>query len=379
MTGPELSGASLHIDLRAVQRNYLRFRDAAGAGKSAATVKADAYGLGMVPVARALWAAGCRSFFVALPLEGLELRAVLPDAEIIVLNGLLPGAAEVYAKAGLTPALAQPEELTEWAAFCRATSTKHAAAIHFDTGINRLGFSEKELRAIRADDLAAIHLTLVMSHLANADAPDDEMNARQLARFESLRQLLPPCRLSLANSPGSLLHNTFAQDLLRPGIGLYGGNPFDDRANPFETVARLTAPVMQLREVPAGEKVGYTGSFTAKRASRIAVFGAGYRDGYPRALSSGPDGGPARVHIAGHFAPIAGRVSMDMITVDVTDIPPQKIARGTVAELLGEHVTLDEMARLSGTIPYEILTRLGTRYARIYSGFESTDQGAPSA
>ena len=134
---------------------------------------------------------------------------------------------------------------------------------------------------------------------------------------------------------------------------------------------------MQVREVMAGEKVGYTGSFTAKRPSRIAIFGAGYRDGYPRALSSGPEGGPARVFIAGHFAPIAGRVSMDMISVDVTDIPAEKIARGTVAEVLGEHVTLDEMASLAGTIPYEILTRLGTRYARIYSGFESPDQGAP--
>ena len=376
--GPELSGASLHIDLRALQRNYLRFCDAAGTGKSAATVKADAYGLGLVPVARALWAAGCRSFFVALPGEGVELRAALPDAEIIVLNGLLPGAAAFYAKAALTPALAQPEELAEWASFCRATSARQAAAIHFDTGINRLGFSERQLRAIKPDDLAAIHLTLVMSHLANADAPDDEMNARQLARFHELRQLLPPCRLSLANSPGSLLDKSFAQDLLRPGIGLYGGNPYGaDQENPFEPVVRLTAPVMQVREVMAGEKVGYTGSFTAKRPSRIAIFGAGYRDGYPRALSSGPEGGPARVFIAGHFAPIAGRVSMDMISVDVTDIPAEKIARGTVAEVLGEHVTLDEMASLAGTIPYEILTRLGTRYARIYSGFESPDQGAP--
>lgn len=378
MTGPELSGASLHIDLAALQRNYLRFCDAAGAGKSAATVKADAYGLGMAPVARALWAAGCRSFFVALPAEGIELRGVLPDAEIFVLNGLFAGAAEVYAKAGLTPVLAQPEELAEWAAFCRARREHHAAAIHFDTGIHRLGFSESQLRAIQPDDLAAFSLTLVMSHLANADAPEDEMNARQLARFETLRQLLPPCRLSLANSPGSLLHNTFAQDLLRPGIGLYGGNPFDHRANPFETVVRLVAPVMQLRDVPQGERVGYTGSFTAKRPSRIAIFGAGYRDGYPRALSSGPDGGPARVFIAGHFAPLAGRVSMDMITVDVTDIPSALLARGTYAELLGDHVTLDELARLAGTIPYEILTRLGTRYARIYSGSESPQQGAPA-
>ena len=379
MTGPELSGASLHIDLHAVQRNYQRFCDAAGAGKSAATVKADAYGLGMVPVARALWAVGCRSFFVALPGEGMELRAALADAEIFVLNGLLPGTAEAYAKAGLTPALAQPEELAEWATFCRATSTKHAAAIHFDTGINRLGFSERDLRAVKPDDLAAINLTLVMSHLANADTPDDEMNARQFARFETLSQLLPLCRVSLANSPGSLLHNTIAQDLLRPGIGLYGGNPFGDRDNPFETTVCLTAPVMQVRDVPAGEKVGYTGSFTTQRPSRIAVFGAGYGDGYPRALSSLPEGGPARVFIAGQFAPIAGRISMDMITVDVTDIPAEKLTRGTIAELLGKHVTLDEMARLAGTIPYEILTRLGTRYARIYSGFESPAAGATAA
>lgn len=362
----QLTGASLHIDLSALQRNWKRF---ASLGTAAACVKADGYGLGAIPVAKALWNAGCRSFFVAFPAEGIALRAALPEAEIFVLMGLLAGQASEYRAHRLTPALAQPAELEEWVAFGARRKERLPAAIHVDTGINRLGFSENEVRAIKPEQLDGISLSLVMSHLANADVPDDAANARQLARFAALRQLLPPARASLANSPGSLLAPTYRHDLMRPGVGLYGACPFGADAKGFETVARLTAPVLQVREVAEGERVGYAGSFTAKRPSRIAILGVGYADGYPRALSAGPDGGPARVMFGRHEARLVGRVSMDMICVDVTHLP--QVARASVAELLGEQIRLEELARLSGTISYEILTRLGSRHARVYSGGDS--------
>ena len=374
MPRPELTGASLHVDLAALQRNYRRLADAASPGLAGAAVKADAYGLGLTPVCRALWEAGCRSFFVAFPHEGEDLRTILPDAEIFVLNGLMAGEAPYYAAHRLIPALAQPAELAEWADFCRARGEKLAAAIHFDTGIHRLGFSESQLRAIAPADLASFTLALVMSHLAHADMPGSEMNTRQIAEFERLAGLLPKARRSLANSPGTLGPKAAVMDLARPGIALYGGNPFGAGPNPFEVVACLSAPVLQLCEVAAGEGIGYSSSFITRRASRIAIIGVGYGDGYPRALSSGPEGGPARVFIEGRHAPLVGRISMDMLAVDVTDVPG--VERGSRAELLGDHVSLEELARLSGTISYEILTRLGSRHARIYSELESLTQGS---
>lgn len=373
---PELTGASLHIDLDALIRNWRRFAAAAEPGRAGACVKADGYGLGMIPVARALWGAGCHSFFVAFPAEGITLRQEFPEAEILVLNGLLAGTAADYAAHALTPMLAQPAELSEWAAFCRSHGKRLPAGLDVDTGMNRLGFSRREIEAISPADLEGIEVSLVMSHLSHADEPYDGTNLEQLARFRDLVGHLPPARLSLANSAGSLLGPEFTMDLVRPGVGVYGGNPFGMGMNEFETVARLTAPVLQVREVAEGERVGYSGTFTARKPGRIAIIGVGYRDGYPRALSSSPEGGPARVYLAGHSAPLAGRVSMDMIAVDVTAIPAHLVTRGTVAELLGDQVTLEELARLSGTISYEILTRLGSRHARIYSGGDSITQGA---
>jgi alanine racemase len=373
VTRPELTGASLHIDLSALQRNYRRFVAVATPALVGAAVKADAYGLGMEPCARALWNAGCRHFFVAFPAEGIELRASLPTAEIFVLNGLLPGTAAEHAVHQLTPILAQPAELAEWKGLCRARGERLPAGIHIDTGINRLGFSERELRALDRDDLQFLRVSLVMSHLSHADEPDAPENREQLARFLRLKDLLPPARLSLANSGGTLSGAAFGFDLVRPGIGLYGGHATASRDEDCEPVVRLEAQVLQVREVQVGERVGYSGSFTAQRRSRVAIIGVGYRDGYPRALSSGPEGGPARVFIAGQPAPIVGRISMDLMAVDVTDIPQALVRRGSLAELLGPHVSLEEMAAHAGTIAYEILTRLGSRHARIYSGGDSND------
>ena len=368
MIEAHLSGAILDIDLAALVRNWRRF---AQMGTAAACVKADAYGLGAVPVAKALWQAGCRSFFVAFPEEGMKLRAALPkDVEIFILMGLLPGCAAEYEAHRLTPILAQGAELAEWRAHCVKVAQKLPAGVHFDTGIHRLGFSEAELRKIAPEAFADFNLTLVMSHLANADAPQDEMNKQQLARFHELRALLPACRSSLANSPGGLIGPEFALDLLRPGLGLYGASPQGLENHDFEIVARLKAPVLQVSDVAAGERIGYSGSYQTTKAQRIGVIGAGYADGFSRALSSGPEGPRARVMFADGPAPVVGRVSMDMITIDLTHLP--QVVRGTMAELMGEAIRVEEIARLSGTIAYEVLTRLGSRYARVYSNGDST-------
>jgi alanine racemase len=367
------AGGVLSINLKALQQNYLTVKRQVSPAECAASVKADAYGLGMDEVAAALWAAGCRIFFVALPEEGKRLRAILAEAQIYILDGLLAGEAGFYAAHGLRPVLSQPEEIEEWARWCKEKARPLPAGLHVETGINRLGLDGDQVRAIAAKKslLAQFEPSLIMSHLAKADEPDDPFNELQRRRFEALRGLLPPMPASLANSGGAFLSREFHLDLVRPGIGLYGGNPFLRRANPFKPVVRLEGKVLQVKHVAAGETVGYGGSWRAERPSLIAVVAAGYADGYFRACSFPGSAGQAKVLVCGAYAPVVGRVSMDMITVDVTDVPAQGIVRGTMVELFGEAITVDDLARWSGSIAYEILTRLGSRYPRLYSAFDS--------
>lgn len=372
-TPEDLAGAVLTIDLVALKENWRRLDAAAGRAECGAAVKGNAYGLGIEPVARALWEAGCRSYFVARPKEGEELRGVLAEATIYVLDGLFAGQAEFYAKRNLCPALISIDEAREWAAFGRVYGRKLPCAIHVDTGINRLGFSLAEFDALLADSftMEGLNVTLLMSHLACADDPPHPLNARQRAAFEAVRAKLPGVAASLANSSGIFLGDGYTHDLVRPGIALYGGNPLPNVANPMRAVAILEGAVMQLRHVAAGDTVGYGGTWTAQRESRIAILGAGYKDGVPRALSSRAPHGPAQVFINGQRCPIIGRISMDMMGIDVTGLPEGSVTRGTRAEILGRHIMIDEAASWAGTISYELLTRLGSRYARLYTGLES--------
>ena len=372
-TPEDLAGAVLTIDLVALKENWRWLNARAGSAECGAAVKGNAYGLGIVPVARALWEAGCRSYFVARPKEGEELRAILPEATIYVLDGLFAGQAEFYAKLNLCPALISIEEAREWAAFGRVYGRKLPCAIHVDTGINRLGFSLPEFEALLADNftMEGLNVTLLMSHLACADDPPHPMNARQADTFRAVCAKFPGVPASLANSSGIFLGDGFTIDLVRPGIALYGGNPTPGAENPMQPVAHLAGTVMQLREVSPGDTVGYSATWTAQRPTRVAILGAGYKDGIPRALSSREPGGPAQVFIHGKRCPVVGRISMDMMGVDVTDLPQDSVTRGTRAELIGRHITIDEAASWAGTISYELLTRLGSRYARLYTGLES--------
>ena len=372
-TPEDLAGAVLSIDLAAVKQNWRRLKAQAGRAECGAAIKGNAYGLGVTPVARALWEAGCRTYFVARPKEGEELRAILADATIYVLDGLFAGQAEFYAKLNLCPALISSSEAKEWAAFGRAYGRKLPCALHVDTGINRLGFSMSEFAALLDDNFTmdGLNVGLLMSHLACADDAAHPMNRRQAEAFNAVRQRLPGVPASLANSSGIFLGADFTHDLVRPGIALYGGNPTPKVANPMQAVAILEGTVMQLRSIAPGETVGYSATWEARRESRIAILGAGYKDGVPRTLSSRAPDGPAQVFINGRRCPIIGRVSMDMMGIDVTDLAPGSVTRGTRAEILGRNILIDEAASWAGTISYELLTRLGSRYARLYTGLES--------
>ncbi len=372
-TPEDLAGAVLTIDLVALKDNWRLLSTRAVSAECGAAVKGNAYGLGIEPVSRALWEAGCQSYFVARPKEGEELRGHLPDATIYVLDGLFAGQAEFYAKLNLCPALISVEEAREWAGFGRVYGRKLPCAIHVDTGINRLGFSKPEFDALLDDAflMEGLNVSLLMSHLACADEPSHPLNARQRKAFAAVREKLPGIPASLANSSGIFLGDGYTHDLVRPGIALYGGNPQPGSLNPMRAVAHLEGTVLQVRNVRVGETVGYGATWEASRPTRIAVLGAGYKDGVPRALSSRQADGPAQVFINGKRCPVIGRISMDMMAADITGLMPHSVVRGTRAEILGPNILIDEAAAWAGTISYELLTRLGSRYARLYSGLES--------
>lgn len=370
------AGGVLTVDLGAVAANWRAVRAAAPGAEAGAVVKADAYGLGMAPVARRLAEEGCGCFFVADAHEGAALRALLPGVAIYVLNGLFPGAEALYREAGLAPCLASMAEVAEWRDAAKRGGTRLPAALHFDSGLNRLGMSATDAAAL-AEDAAlseGIDVRLVMSHLACADDAANPRNAEQLGRFREMRAMLanrfPGARASLANSPGVFLGPDYHFDLMRPGVGLYGGNPLTGAANPFRPAVTVEARVLAVRTLEAGDAVGYSATWAAAAPARIAVLSAGYADGYFRALSRRSDektqekGG--HVHIAGYTVPVAGRVSMDMMAVDVSAVPEGFIQRGDMAELIGPHISVDDVGLRAGTIGYEILTSLGRRYMRRY-------------
>lgn len=363
------AGASLEIDLIALRENYLSLKAMAATAECSAAIKADAYGIGATEAARTLSDAGCRIFFVALLQEAHEALEAAPGSTVYVLNGILPGAAAAYACAGIRPVLGNMEEVHEWASYCSASGTRLPAALHVDTGINRLGLEENDVEQLVADPtvLESFETSLVMSHLACADDAQSEMNERQREKFASLLAHLPDAPASLANTAGVMHGSAFHFDLVRPGIGLYGGRAVNEGTNPMKPVAYLNGQVLQVRTVKRGETVGYGATWTAQRDSRIAIVGVGYADGYFRILGGTNTKTVAQVYLGGQYAPVIGRVSMDMITIDVTDIEPGQTGRGTKVELLGRNITVDDLADAAGTIGYEVLTSLGSRYARVYS------------
>lgn len=348
--------ARLDIRLGSVVANWQECCRLSGTA-AAGVVKADAYGLGLAPVARALEKAGCDTFFVARLDEGIALRSIVPKARIFVLDGAAPDAVPVLITHRLTPVLNSLADLANW-----SSSSHRDAAIHIDTGMNRLGLPPDETATLIAESktlLSGVNVVLLMSHLACADEPGHKMNKAQRDRFRATLAKLPPAPASLASSGGVLLGRDYAFDLVRPGLGLYGGNPQPGQPNPFRTAVRLTGKILQLRRVDGGQTVGYGASYRTGRNSTLATVALGYADGLMRAI-----GNRGKASIAGVRAPIVGRVSMDLITLDVTDVP--NVKPGDDAEFFGDDITLEELAADSGTATYEILTSLSRRAQRRY-------------
>jgi len=353
------------IDLGAVAANYRRICEIASSSRCAAVVKANAYGLGVKAVAPVLHAAGCRDFFVATSSEAIQLRGIIRTASIYVFEGVAPGAAEECVRHKLTPVLNSIDQVERWvAAACGTQSDQKAPAlIHIDTGMTRLGFGEPQLRALaaRQDLLQRLQIEYVMTHLARAGEPGENFTSEQIRRFDELSELLPPASTSIGNSAGTLLGADSRGDLVRVGIALYGGNPLPDTENQMQEVVRLQGRIMQVNEVERALSVGYGSTHTAHPPDRIATINIGYADGYPRNL-----GNQGFASIAGIRTPVVGRVSMDMLTIDVSNVPTEHAHEGALVNLIGGGVALATIAELAETIPYEVLTRLGSRPTRIY-------------
>ena len=366
---PVSAPGRLTIDLAALADNWRALASLAAPAQCAAVVKANAYGIGLDRAAPALWAAGARTFFVAHLGEGIAARRLLPaGAEIYVLNGLDAGADPAdYVEHRLKPAIGSVEELERWSAFAARQGRLQPSALHLDTGMRRLGFDSLDsLDEAMAAHGAASGADLLMSHFVSAEIFDDPLNGLQIARFEAARAAFPHLPASLANSSGFFLPARPSYDLARPGYALYGGNPTPGRTNPMRPVVTLTVAVQQTRWIEPGETCGYNAQWTAKRRTRLATLLVGYADGLPRGAGATDARPGAEVAIAGKRCPLVGRVSMDLIIADVTELPEDATRPGARAELFGAAVELDDFASLSGTIGYQVLTSLGARYRRNY-------------
>jgi len=362
-------GGVLTVDLDAIIANWRKLEKTAVPAECSAVIKADAYGCGAEQVSRALSKAGCKTFFVATIEEARKVRGAVPEAAIYVLGGYFQNTGEHYASINCRPVIGDLNELAEWDVFCRRTGWTGGAAIHIDTGMNRLGLTLAEAQAIIPRINAGDHgITLVMSHLVSAEQLNNPVNARQLATFRGIASEFSGVPAALANSSGIFLGAPFQFDLVRPGAALYGVNPTPEADNPMQPVVDLKARIVQIRNVERGETVGYGGTWTARRPTKLAIIAVGYADGYFRAASSNDGTRGAEVIVAGKRCPVAGRVSMDLIAIDITDLPPNAARRGHLVTLIGEGITVDELAHHFGTIGYEVLTSLGHRYARVYKG-----------
>ena len=378
-------GAELLIDLSALVHNWRQIALVARPGRSAAVVKADGYGLGALRVSQALIAAGCGTLFVATADEALALRAAGIAAGLFVFEGARAESAEALAAANVAPVLNDAAQCDRWLKLMQRLQRPLTSALNVDTGMARLGFAVADLLrwAERRDRVQLLAPQFLMTHLACADDPQHPLNAVQLARFARCREALPTLPVSIGNSAGALSDGLASSDpsatgsydrpatrgdLVRPGIALYGGNPFvDRRAVPLREVVQLRAPVLQVRELPDNERVGYGATATTHGTTRVATVGLGYADGYLRSLSN-----VGRALVAGIEVPVLGRVSMDLVMVDVTALPAP-VPPGTWVTFLGGGIGLEQTAAAAGTISYELLVRMGPRIARRYS---NTERGA---
>jgi len=368
-SGPSAAeaGGILTINLSAIEANWKELGRRAMPSECAAVIKADGYGCGLEPVARTLVDAGCKTFFVADLGEARRVRSVAQEPAVYVLNGLLPGTASAYANINARPVIGSLVELAEWDAFCATNQWHSGAALHVDTGMNRLGVSADEAAALAPRIRAENHgITLLMSHLVCSEQPEHPLNQKQIQLFRDVRLLYRGIPGSLANSSGIFLGSGAHCDVVRPGAALFGVNPTPGHDNPMRQAVELQAHVVQVRTVPKGETIGYNATWTARHATRVAIVTAGYADGYPRAASATDAAPGAEAIVAGTRCPLAGRISMDLMAIDITALPDHTVRRGDLVTLIGGGIGVDDLAAAAGTIGYEVLTSLGNRYHRVY-------------
>lgn len=353
---PEQAGAVLTVDLGAIARNWqslqARLKDGV---QCAAVLKTDAYGLGADKVGPALAKAGCRIFFVAYSFEGAALRRILPDADIYVLHGVLPGTEQDFVQYNLIPVISSLRQAEAFNLFAAGEHKRLPAALHIDTGMTRLALTEKNVAAYCVAVPENIDVRLVISHLACADEVENPKNEDQLKRFDALcamlRKALPhDFKESLSATDGTLIQDSrYHKDIVRPGIALYDG------------AVTLEAKILEVQDTEPGRTVGYGATYELKEKSRIVTLAIGYGDGYPRLLS-----GKGQVYLLGRHMPVVGRVSMDLITVEASGADWRELRAAQTAEIIGPHCPLKEIAKQAGTIDYEILTGLGRRFFREY-------------
>lgn len=367
-----LVNGRLTIDLHALTRNWNWLSKEAPNSEVGVALKADGYGLGSVRIGTALAQAGCKHFFMATPHEGIELRRVAGNAEIFILAGLTDRNAPHFSEASLTPVLNSLDDIDVWADWCRRSGQRRPCAIHIDTGMNRLGLTlEEAMHFLNNEEIRhSVTENLLMSHLACGDESDHAKNAEQLAAFSEIAAHFKGTRKSFSNSAGILLGNDYHHDICRAGIAVYGGE-FSDLAGPLDPVAKLEGRILQIRNSNPGETVGYGGTHTLEKPTRIAIAGLGYGDGVHRAVSGSGVAmreltGGAKGWIGGFEVPMVGRVSMDLTAFDVSHVPETVLNENSWIEFFGENAPLADFARAAGTIDYEVLTSMGSRVHRIY-------------
>ena len=369
------AGAMLNVDLRAIVANWRYLKTQAEHAETAAVVKADAYGLGASTVAGALREAGCNTFFVAHLDEGLALRHAVGDARILVLHGPNPGTEAEFTAAHLIPVLSGMSQVQGWLKFVEGHGHSHPTALQVDTGMTRLGLSRPEFDRIRANQnwLRALDPQLLMSHFACADTPRHPLNHQQLETFAAFAKDLPGVPASLSASSGIFIGPRAHFDLVRPGIALYGGNPRPGHDNPMAHVVTLSAKVIQIQDVAPPQTVGYGAAYDVPKPSRLATVALGYADGFLRGITANPDAEPVfgTVHDTWK-ARLVGRVSMDLTTFDIGEVPEDRIQPGDTIDVIGKYASIDTLADAGRTISYELLTRLGPRLPRIYKNGTAT-------
>ena len=354
MDNVQQSAGCLEIDLGALAHNWRLLAASAHPATCSAVIKANGYGLGLEQVMGALIKAGCHTFFVAHMSEAKRARAVCDRSIIYVLNGLMVDTIPLYVDLNVRPVIGSMDEWHEWHAYIASCQkdTHPLAALHIDTGMNRLGITVEQAREISAATTHHLSIfSLVMSHLRSAEDWHDAITLQQIADFEIMHRLFPQVPASLSNSSGIFRNEKPFYDMVRAGYALYGGNPTPHLPNPMAHVITLKARIVQVRDVRKGDRVGYNGTWQAQKDGNLAVLSVGYADGYPRAASASDDKREHHVPvgyaiIAGVKCPFAGRVSMDLLTVDVSDVPQSAIKRGDWATLIGEGLYLDRRAHV---------------------------------